>query len=113
MNDLIRSGIYTGMGAAVLAKKKFEEFVEELIQNNELTQDEGQRIVQEFIHMAEDKRNDIEALLTGAVDEILQTLKMPARHEIEVFLSEWIEKLKSGSFAFPKTVSDKDKPFIN
>ncbi|MCP4123227.1 MAG: hypothetical protein GY751_15850 [Bacteroidetes bacterium] len=113
MNDLIRSSIYTGMGAAVLAKKKFEEFVEELIQNNELTQDEGQRLVQAFIHQAEDKRNEWEARLTGAIDELLLLLKMPGRNELEVRLSDLIEKLRTNPFSIPGSAEKKNKPFIS
>ena len=113
MNDLIRSGIYTGVGATVLAKKKFEEFIEELIQNNELTQDDGQRIVQNFIRVAEDKRNEIEGKVNTAIDELLFQLKMPGRNEIEGYLSDWMEQLRSGSFSISKSSKEKNKPIIS
>jgi polyhydroxyalkanoate synthesis regulator phasin len=93
MNDLIRSGVYTAMGSLVLARKKFEELLEELIQNNELTQDEGQRLVHEWIHRAEDLRNDLEKRMNGAVDESLLKLNLPTRQEFELKFSEWRDRL--------------------
>ena len=97
MNDILRSTIYTGLGAMVLARKKFEEYVEELIQNNQLTQDDGKRLVQEFIQSLEDGRNLLESNVISRVDELLLTLKLPARHEIEVFVHEWKQKLSNHS----------------
>lgn len=93
MNDLIRSGIYVGVGTLVQARKKLEELVEELIQNNELTRDEGRRVVQDMIHKAEDIRNDTERLLLNTIDSFLMNSPLPPRHELEVRCQDFIEQL--------------------
>lgn len=99
MNDLIRSTIYTGVGAMVLARKKAEEYVEELIQNNHLTQDEGQRVVHELIHLLEDARTSAEHRWQHLVDEGLLKFGLPGRHELEARWSEFLSKIRSGRLA--------------
>jgi polyhydroxyalkanoate synthesis regulator phasin len=113
MNDLIRSGIYTGLGSLVLARRKLEELVEELIQNNELTQDEGRRIVQEIIHKAEDIRNEAEQKMLNAIDEVLMNSNLPARNEIEVKIQEVFDvlnQLRTRSLFSGSRDEGKDKP---
>ena len=109
MNDLIRSSIYTGLGSLVLAQQKFEELVEELIQNNELTQDEGQRIVQEMIHKAEDFRNEAEDRFLNAIDELLFIAKLPGRNELEVKINDWLDQIRNmkSLSVFKKEKTDK------
>ena len=112
MNNLIRSSVYTGVGSLVLARKKVEELVEELIQNNHLTQEEGKRVVLDFIHNMEDRRNSLEQQVNGVVDELLLLFKLPGRLELEAQVSDWISKLKSGTLPDFSGKDDSDKPFV-
>lgn len=98
MNDLIRTAVYTGFGALALARKKAEEFVEELIQNKELTRDEGQRVVQELISLAEDGRDGLEKRWFGLVDGLLLRFNLPGRLELEAQWADLAEKIRSGRF---------------
>lgn len=106
MNDWIRTGIYTGMGTLMLARKKFEELVEELIQNNELTREEGRRAVQTLIHKAEDGKKSMESTFYSVADEVLVSLKLPTMNELEVKWSDAVNQLKSKSL-FQKKPADK------
>ena len=106
MHDIIRKTLYTGVGAAVLANAKFKEFVEELIQNNELTKEEGQRVILKAIHLAEDKKSEVETQLYKTIDGVLMALKLPARNELEIKYHDFLSSLKNkniGAFFKQKT----------
>lgn len=107
MNDIIRTTLYTGVGTAVLAKAKFKEFVEELIQNNELTQEEGQRIILANINALEDKKIELETKVLKAIDGLLLNLKLPPRNELELKFDDLISILKQQKgFSFFKQKLD-------
>jgi polyhydroxyalkanoate synthesis regulator phasin len=90
MNDLIRTTLYTGAGTMVLAKAKLQEFIEDLIQNNELTQEEGQRVILQAINAMEDKKNAWEAQFYKSIDSLLLALKLPVRTDIEAKINAFI-----------------------
>lgn len=108
MDDLIKSSLYTGIGALVIGKEKFKDFVEELIQNNELTQDEGRRVINKFINEAEDKKVAFETSVIDILDQLLMTLKMPPRNELEIKISDFISAVKNKNvFNFLKKELDQ------
>ena len=49
MSEVIKKIIYTSIGAASVTNEKFKELIEDLIQNNHFTEDEGKRIVDTFL----------------------------------------------------------------
>ncbi len=107
MEDLIKSSLFTGIGAIVIGKEKFKDFVEELIQNNELTQDEGRRVINNFINQAEDRKTAIETSVIDLLDQILMTLKMPPRNELEVKFNDFANAIKNQNlFGFLKKELD-------
>jgi polyhydroxyalkanoate synthesis regulator phasin len=95
MNDLIRTTLYTGAGTIVLAKAKLKELIEELIQNNELTQEEGQRVILQAINAMEDKKMALEAKWYKTIDQVLLAFKLPLRTEIEAKLDALVAECKS------------------
>ena len=59
MSELIRRAIYTSIGVASITNEKFKELVEDLIQNQHYTEDEGKRIMDTFLF---DLRSQLDAL---------------------------------------------------
>lgn len=107
MNDLIRAILYNGVGTMVIAKAKFKEFIEELIQNNALTQEEGRRVINEYIVLAENKKVEMEDLMKSTLDKLLLQLKMPPRNELEIKLTDLVAAIKNKSvFQFLKKEMD-------
>ncbi|MEZ5008071.1 MAG: hypothetical protein R2728_16965 [Chitinophagales bacterium] len=94
MNDLIRAILYNGVGTMVIAKAKFKEFIEELIQNNALTQEEGRRVINEYIILAENKKIAVEDILKASLDKVLLNLKMPPRNELEIKFNDLVAAFK-------------------
>ena len=49
MSDFIKNTIYTSIGVVSITNDKFKELVEDLIQNNHYTKDEGKRLTDDFL----------------------------------------------------------------
>ena len=91
--------IYTTLGVASVANEKFKELLEDLIQNNQFTEDEGKRIVDDFF---------------GDIKSNIETVKF----SMEVKLDELFKKLNIDSFTTLKSninqvIKDiEDNPFL-
>ena len=49
MSEFIKKMVYTSIGAASVTNEKFKELLEDLIQNQHFTEDEGKRIIDSFL----------------------------------------------------------------
>lgn len=92
MATLIQKIIYTSIGIASVTNEKFKELVEDLIQNNHFTEDEGKRIVDEFLYGLRQQTDDIQANFQLKVDELLKKAGIPGvltiKDEVEKFVKD-------------------------
>lgn len=83
MNEYLRKGILAGIGLASLTKEKIEEYANKFASENDLTEEEGKKFVDDLKSQAVKQKEDIEKLVENKVEEALEKLKLPSRKEID------------------------------
>lgn len=83
MEDFIRKIINSSMGAALLAKDKIKEFIEELVNNGKLTEEEGRRFMDDLKKETNEKRDNMEQEVKGIVERMLERMDIASRTELK------------------------------
>ncbi len=71
MEELFKKFVYTGVGFVAYTADKIQETVNELVNQDKITEEEGKKIVDDFLSNTESKKEDFEAKLKGLADEVV------------------------------------------
>jgi len=83
MIDLIKKAVLTGMGVASLTKDKIDEFSRELIEKGKLTEQEGEKFVQEMRKRAEESRDALVLQTDKIVEATLNKMQLAKAADVE------------------------------
>lgn len=101
MIDLIKKAVLTGIGIASLTREKVEEFSKELIDKGKLSEQEGEKFVQEMQKRAEESREALKNQTDKFVESALNKMQLAKSSDLEklqaeiVALRQEIEALRS------------------
>lgn len=95
MSELIQKLIYNSIGVASITNEKFKELLEDLIQNNQFTEEEGKRIVDQFLYDKRQQLDSLNATLQVKFDELLQQLGIPKIKSLKKEAEEYINDVKN------------------
>ncbi len=98
MNHIQEQILYTIVGTVKLSKDKFLELMEELIQNQQYTEDEGKRVTREILQKIETIRNDMQLAVTLRMDETKRKIRIPVQKKINLISKELKQKVQEYSF---------------
>jgi len=76
MKELLKSVVYTGIGAAFLTKEKIEELKDDFIKQGKIGQDEGKRFVDELVQKTEDVKDSLDLKITQIVEAKIKQLSI-------------------------------------
>lgn len=94
MFDTIKKVAFTGMGVAALTREKVEELAKDLIAKGKLSEQEGEKFVQEMVTRAEESKVALKEQTEKIVTSTLS--KVPLAKESDILeLKNEIEKLRS------------------
>ncbi len=92
MTEIIKKIAYTSIGAASVTNEKFKELVEDLIQNNHFTEEEGKRIIDNFFYDLRLQVDTLNGSVKMKMDELLKRYGIYSilsyKNEVEDFLNE-------------------------
>lgn len=86
MLDTIKKVAFTGMGVAALTREKIEELAKELIVKGKLTEQEGEKFVQEMFDKAEESK--------VALKEQTEKVVAAAMEKVPLVKSEEVQQLR-------------------
>lgn len=95
---MIKNAIYSGIGVAALTTNKIKELVEDLIQNEQLTKEEGKRLVDAFLQDAESRRLTFQNQLNGFIDDMQTKIQIPGREQIEGWIANISKNIENVPF---------------
>jgi polyhydroxyalkanoate synthesis regulator phasin len=75
--------LYTGIGIAAITKEKFEKAVNDLVDDNKLSTDEGKRIMEDLIKNIDSKKDEIEVQMKDFIEKTTQKFKFAKKSETE------------------------------
>lgn len=93
MIELIKKAVLTGVGIASLTKDKIEDLAKELVVKGKMSEQEGEKLVQEILHRAEESRTTINNQTENIVRKTITKMQLARNEDIELLKAE-VEKLR-------------------
>lgn len=93
MIDLIKKAVLTGVGVASLTKEKIEDLGKELIVQGKMSEQEGEKLIEEMLSRAEESRNSMKSQTENLVQNTIAKMQLARVEDIEQLKTE-IEKLR-------------------
>ncbi len=69
MEDLFKKVIYTGVGLVAFAAEKIQQTADELVNQDKINEDDGKKIVDDFLNNTEAKKEEFEDKIRTFSDE--------------------------------------------
>ncbi|MEA3451761.1 MAG: phasin family protein [Bacteroidota bacterium] len=82
-DSLFKKFFYTGVGLTVSTKEKVEKKIQELVDKNKITEQEGKKIIDEFVADFDVKRDDIEKEFKKFVQKTTEAMKLAKKKDVE------------------------------
>jgi polyhydroxyalkanoate synthesis regulator phasin len=105
-DSLFKKLFYTGVGLTISTKEKVEQKINELVEKNKITAEEGKKIIDEFVKDFDDKKNDVEKELRDFIKKTANAMKFAKKRDIQN-LNKRLEEIESKLEKLNDT--DKDK----
>jgi polyhydroxyalkanoate synthesis regulator phasin len=91
--DIVKKTMMTGIGFALKTKDEVEDWAKELVTRGELSENEGEKFVDELMKRYEEARETLEQKVEKSVKEILKKVEVPTAQEFAE-LKEEIFRIK-------------------
>ncbi|MGK7395895.1 MAG: phasin family protein [Candidatus Cyclobacteriaceae bacterium M3_2C_046] len=75
--------ISTGLGAAILAKNKAQELIDDLVNKGKMTEEEGNKFLNDLKEETDKSKSDFENELRVMMRKILDRMNIASRQDIE------------------------------
>lgn len=83
MQDLFKKFLYTSVGLVATSVEKLQQSVDKLVDEDKLSQDEGKKIVDDFVKNTEAKREEFEGKLRHIVEEAMTKLNFGTQSQVK------------------------------
>ncbi|MBU4394522.1 MAG: hypothetical protein KKD78_05785 [Proteobacteria bacterium] len=88
MIELIKKAMLTGLGVASLTKEKIEEIGRDFVEQGKLSQQEGEKLVEELLAKVEEAKEDIKKQIEERVEEIVKKMKLVRMSDLDELKSQ-------------------------
>lgn len=95
---MLKEILYSSIGTLSLTINKFKELIEDLIQNEQLTKEEGKRLVDEAIVGSQNRSVEVKAIFEGYVDQLKKNIQKPAMEKLNTIADKFAKQFKSIPF---------------
>ena len=111
MEDIIKKVLYTGVGLVTLTAEKLQEAVDDLVDKNKMSEEEGKKVVDDFQEKTNSYKEDLEDKFKGFAQDIRDAFDFPSKKDWTQLLErvEAIEE-KLGAKEDVKKVVKKQSP---
>ena len=82
MIDLLKKGIYTGVGLGLMAKDKVEEIAKQAAAEAKLSEEDGKKFMHSIIKQSEESARGLEDKIKEKVSEVIEKLNIPTGQKI-------------------------------
>ncbi|MEK6201187.1 MAG: hypothetical protein N2A40_02030 [Desulfobulbaceae bacterium] len=97
MIELIKKAMLTGLGVASLTKEKIEEIGRDFVEQGKLSQQEGEKLVEELLTKAEESKQEIKKQIEERIEEILKKMNLVRMSDLDELKSQIKERQDSRS----------------
>ena len=82
MSDIINKAFLAGLGAISLSQEKVEGFFDDLVKRGEMSQEEKRGMLSDLLESVEKRKTELGEFIQKEVQQILKSLDIPTREEI-------------------------------
>ena len=93
MKELLKSIVYTGIGAAFLTKEKIEELKDDLVEQGKINQDEGKKFVDELAKKTASIKDSLDLKISQIIERKIKELDIPTNADF-ADLQRQVEELQ-------------------
>lgn len=93
MIELVKKALLTGVGVAALSKEKAEELVKDIVEKGKMTEQEGQKLVDQLLTSSEEARKELQKQIETKVQAALEKMDLAKKSELDALKLE-IEELR-------------------
>ena len=83
MIELIKKAMFTGLGVASLTKEKVEEIGRDFIEQGKLSQQEGEKLMEELRARVDESKQEIKKQIENRVEEILKKMNLVRMSDLD------------------------------
>ena len=83
MIELIKKAMLTGLGVASLTKEKIEEIGRDFIDQGKLSQQEGEKLMEDLRVRVEESKEEIKKQIEERVEEVLKKMNLVRSSELD------------------------------
>lgn len=81
MEELLKKALYTSVGMIAYTAEKIQKVVNDLVAQSKISEEEGKKIVEDFLKDTEGKREEIEAKVKEAAEKVLANFEFIKKKE--------------------------------
>jgi len=99
MIELLKRGVFTGIGLISLSKEKIEEVAQEFIEKGSMSEQEGKKFVSELVMRSEESKQAIKKQVEASVKSIMVKMDLATKEDLASLHRELAEvkaKLEAG-----------------
>ncbi len=87
MENLLKKAIYTGVGLVTVATEKMQETVTNLVDKGSISEEEGKKIVDDFVSNLDEQKDKFEGRVSNIVNKIVNGVDLPSRSDFATLKS--------------------------
>ena len=106
MADLLKKVLYTGVGLVSTTTEKMQTLVQELVDKGRISEEEGKKVVEDFLQDTKTKRNEFENRFKEVVERIVSKFNFVPADKVEA-LNAKLEEMETEGKAVIKKVTKK------
>jgi polyhydroxyalkanoate synthesis regulator phasin len=93
MLELLKKGMYWGVGLFEESREKVEELVDDLVKRGEVTLEEKSKVVEKYVQKLKEQEQVLSTRINNEIKKAIEKLGVPTREEYNKLVQE-IEDLK-------------------
>ncbi len=93
-DSMFKKLLYTGIGLTVTTKEKIEKKIDELVDKNKITAEEGKKLLDEFVKDFDKKKDKLEKEMKDFVKKTAEALKFAKKKDVED-INKRLEEIES------------------
>ena len=109
MIDVIKKAVLTGIGIASLTKDKIEDLAKDLIDKGKMSEQEGEKLVQEMLSRAEESRQTMKNQTETMVQKTIDKMHLARMEDIDLLKKE-IKTLRAEISSLQKSAGQGEVP---
>ena len=83
MIDLLKKGLFTGLGLIVVTAEEVEKKISNLVEMGKLSAEEGENIIREFVQKSEDQQVQVQDWISKTIKSTMESLDVAGKDQLD------------------------------